>query len=95
MMFPKPHTVRLKGKAYTAFRKAVHDRARGMCEQCGLPAPLLDDGKFNLYTCGHVSHRKSRGAFGGDTLDNAEWKCYWCHIVVEHNRGKRGGENGT
>ena len=79
MIFPKKKPTRLNGKAYTAFRKQVFERAHGMCEICGMPAPLLDEGRFNVFQCGHVSHRKSRGAGGSDTLDNVEWRCFWCH----------------
>ena len=86
-MFPKKKAIRLKGKAYTLFRKAVYERARGMCDECGLPAPLLDDGRFNVFTCGHVAHIRSRGAGGGDTLDNVKWKCWECHLVLEHTKG--------
>lgn len=76
---PKPKTIRLKGKAYTEFRKSVHDRAGGECEQCGRHAPLLVDGRFHPIYCGHVSHKKSIGAGGNDILDNVCWHCPKCH----------------
>ena len=81
---PKQKAIRLKGKAYTLFRKAVHDRARGMCEECGMWAPRLIDGRFDLYRCGHVRHIKSKGSGGSDTLENVEWWCWNCHRA-EHD----------
>ena len=84
-MLPKPKTTRLKGKGKTEFRKKVFNRSSGFCEDCGVYAPLLDnDGLFDVFMCGHVSHIKSYGAGGGDTLDNVKWKCYNCHINKEH-----------
>jgi 5-methylcytosine-specific restriction endonuclease McrA len=82
---PKPQTKRLKGKAYTKFRESVHRRAHGVCEICGCYAPLKDaDGNFDVYGCGHVCHFKSRGAGGEDTLENAYWACYECHMRKDH-----------
>ncbi len=87
--FPKPHSIRLHGKAYANFRRQVAKRAGYHCEECGRFAPVLDwDGVFDVFTCGHVSHKKSRGAGGGDTLENSMWKCYECHIGLEHTMGK-------
>jgi len=83
---PKPKTIRLEGQAYTAFRKEVCDRAHSRCEICGKYAPLLIDGYFDLYGCGHVSHIKSRGAGGSDTLDNVKWSCSDCHYK-RHSKG--------
>ena len=86
--FHKTKPIRLKGKAYQEFRGQVYDATEGFCEDCGVWAPLLDsDGVFDVFTCGHISHIKSRGAGGGDTLDNAKWKCFNCHIVKEHIKG--------
>jgi hypothetical protein len=76
---PKHKAIRLIGKAYTDFRKNVHNRAHGMCEKCGDWSPYLLGGRFDLIQCGHISHIKSRGAGGSDTMDNGEWLCFWCH----------------
>ena len=81
---PKPQTIRLKGKAYKEFRETLYRRDKGMCQDCDKWVPLYDGGVFNLFTCAHVAHIKSRGAGGGDTLDNAKLKCYECHINKEH-----------
>ena len=88
----KQKTVRLKGKAKTKFRRKVAWRAFGFCEECNGNAPIFVDGVFDVFTCGHVSHIKSYGAGGGDTMDNVKWKCYQCHIVKEHGpRWSKGG----
>ena len=82
---PKPQTVRLKGKAYTAFRKSVHEKYSGRCVECGRYAPLLDaDGVFDVFGCGHVAHLKSVGSGGHDILSNVVWKCPDCHLGKEH-----------
>ena len=81
---PKIKPIRLKGKAKTEFRKKVFKRAGGMCHDCGNYAPRLWHGVFNRLWCGHVSHIKSYGAGGGDTMDNVHWKCNECHITNGH-----------
>jgi hypothetical protein len=88
--FQKVKAIRLKGRAYTKFRREVHDRAGGHCERCGRYAPLLVDGVFDVFTCGHVAHKRSVGAGGSDTMDNVRWECYNCHIGLEHIKGDRG-----
>ena len=75
----KPKTIRLYGRDYKEFRESLFNRACGCCEDCGRYVPLYIDGEFDQYYCGHVSHIKSRGAGGEDTLDNAKWKCFDCH----------------
>ncbi len=85
---PKPQTIRLKGKAYTEFRKQICKRAGGQCEiilddgeRCGRFAPLYDaNGNFDEHYCGHVSHKRSTGAGGEDTPENVEWSCPYCHF---------------
>jgi len=82
---PKIKPIRLKGAEYQRFRRKVFLRYGGACVSCNKPAPLYDsDGQFNIFSCGHVAHIKSHGAGGGDTLDNARWKCFDCHIGKEH-----------
>ena len=76
---PKPHTIRLKGKAYTKFRLSLYLREQGLCQGCGKYAPLTIDDRFNPYLCGHVSHIKSRGAGGADIMSNVKWHCFDCH----------------
>ena len=87
---PKNKPIRLKGKAYTKFRKEVHDHYNGMCAKCGAWSPFTINGVFDVWTCGHVSHVKSRGAGGSDILDNVKWHCYACHSEHHGPRWKRG-----
>ena len=82
--YPKKKPIRLKGKAKKDFRIAVGTRAYFHCEICGIYAPVDFYGEFDLHYCGHVSHIKSYGAGGGDTMDNVKWKCFSCHIEKEH-----------
>ena len=82
---PKKKTVRLKGKAYHDLRVEAWDRAAGRCHDCGKFVPLLTPGGgFNVFTCAHLAHIKSRGAGGSDILSNVVIKCYQCHIEIEH-----------
>lgn len=80
---PKPKTVRLKGKAMEQLRWQVYRRANGFCETCG---------KWVGFADGHLSHIKSRGAGGGDTLENTRWKCVECHSGLEHTKGVKNGK---
>lgn len=82
---PKQKPLRLKGKARTDFRRQLCNRANARCERCGQWAPLLDDGVFNKFTCGHVRHKISRGAGGEDTFENCDWWCWDCHNGHDHS----------
>ncbi|NQT04169.1 MAG: hypothetical protein HQ580_19240 [Planctomycetes bacterium] len=80
---PKIKAVRLYGKAKQKFRVGVAKIANEFCK-CGTYAPAnLENGSFDVFRCGHLSHIKSYGAGGGDALDNVEWKCYNCHMLGE------------
>jgi 5-methylcytosine-specific restriction endonuclease McrA len=83
MKFPKHKPIRLKGKALKALRESAYQRDLGRCVKCDKPLPLYGD----IFTRAHLSHIKSRGAGGGDTLENTQIKCYQCHIVKEHCKG--------
>ena len=77
---PKIRPVRLRGKAYTKFRKDVCARAMSRCDTCHLFAPIQDgETEFNLYRHGHVSHIRHHSIGGGDTMDNVIWECKNCH----------------
>ena len=86
MQFPKPKIIRLYGRDYTEFRESVFNQANGCCWNCGRYVPLYINGEFDEYRCGHVVHKKSRGAGGGDTLDNTEWGCFDCHRAEHDGR---------
>lgn len=75
---PKQKRIRLKGKAYTIFRKTVHEMAGGKCQTCGGPAPLMVNGVFNEYLCGHVSHLR-HGSNKEDVLGAVIWEDFKCH----------------
>ena len=78
MNLQKKKTVRLTGKALGRLRIQTHNRADGKCEACGRVTPV---------DVGHLSHVRSRGAGGADTLDNTEWNCSECH-GGEHTMGR-------
>ena len=81
---PKPKKpVLFNGPGYTAFRISVHDVYSGLCADCGKYAPLMVNGEFDPFSCGHVSHTIRRKK-GGDVMSNVKWKCYGCHIGIEH-----------
>jgi hypothetical protein len=76
---PKPKRIKLTGKKYTEFRRELCHQANSTCETCGEYAPLLWNGVFDEYWCGHVSHIRSRGAGGNDDFENCKWQCFDCH----------------
>lgn len=78
MQDPKPQTTRLTGKALAKLRREVYNQAKGLCSSCGAWIPFSD---------GHLSHDKSKGAGGADTLENTEWLCWQCH-GGEHTEGQ-------
>ena len=83
--YPKPAITRLKGKRRSELRREVCELHGARCSVCGRHAPLLDrDGVFDVFTCGHMSHVKSTGSGGDDTVENITWKCFKCHCVFEH-----------
>lgn len=86
---PKKKRIILKGKAYSDLRKALHDRAGGYCETCGKRVPLMVDGQFDIFACGHVSHIKSKGAGGDDSESNCLYECFSCNCLK-----RNWGENG-
>jgi len=83
---PKTKPIRLKGKAYTEFRRQVYESADGICQDCGAYAPMRDeDGVFDVFSCGHVHHAKRIGSGGEDVLSNKTiWLCSSCHLKKEH-----------
>jgi len=95
--YPKTKPLRLTGKKKTKFRRDVAERAGEACEgilpngrRCGKSAPLKWNGVF--YS-GHVCHKKSYGAGGGDTMENVYWGCPKCHLVNEHGPQWSGGKD--
>ena len=92
---PKLSPLRLKGKAYTDFRKEVYTEHGPNCNYCGGYAPhMVEDYagemKYIEGRCGEVCHIKSAGSGGADVIENTRWGCWYCHRIVEH--GPRFGE---
>jgi len=74
----------LKGKAYAELKKRVYKRDSGMCQKCYRWLPLTESGVFNVFTCAHLCHIKSKGSGGSDTEENTYIGCFKCHIVNGH-----------
>lgn len=83
---PKIKRKRRKGPAYTKFRKEVYARAKGRCETCDDPAPLMVNGVFDSLFCGHVSHKR-HGSNKEDTMEAVIWECANCHLGNRHTKG--------
>jgi len=86
---PKPVTLRLKGKKKTEFRRKVYTEKGPACNNCRGYAPLYvedyaGDMKYIEGRCGEVSHIKSTGSGGPDTMENVGWECWECHRILKH-----------
>jgi len=79
--------VRLRGKALADLRyhRWMLDMCR--CVVCGVRThwKAKYDGDPLAFDLAHVT---SRGASGGDTLENTRTKCHSCHMA-EHAKGSR------
>ena len=77
---------RKKDKKRRELRIIKHRKAKGLCENCGKRAPLVDqDGVFDFTTCGQLRHKKSDGSGGELTEENTDWWCYDCHHAEDHS----------
>lgn len=80
MKFPKPKTLRLRGKKKIDLYIKVWENTNGCCAKCGKP--------IEFGTIPHHKMRKSQG--GEDTMENLEMLCAEnCHHVTD---GKMGGK---
>jgi 5-methylcytosine-specific restriction endonuclease McrA len=96
---PKTKPMRLTGKALEDLRRQCFERDGYRCQHIrAFPAMkrgTVYDAKcdkqvtWDGYRTGHMAHIKSRGAGGGDTLDNVITKCAECHIGREHTKGEK------
>lgn len=79
-------TVRLSGLAMERLRERVYRRDGGRCQWkgCGDILPLYG----SVFTRAHLAHIKSRGAGGGDTMDNTRILCPVHHLINEHTKGE-------
>lgn len=71
--------VRLTGKALEKLREDCWVRDQATCRECGTytfctPRYAGDPLAYDM------AHIKSRGAGGGDTLDNVRTLCHACHL---------------
>ena len=88
---PKNKPIRLKGKAYSDLRYAVWLRDGGRCQMCCAYVRLnLPNGGYDVFSCAHLAHIKSRGSGGADTMENTRILCPECHLNRDH--GTRFGE---
>lgn len=78
--------IRLTCKALKALRREVWLRDGERCGDCEKALPL----EGGLMERMHLSHIQSRGAGGGDTLENTRCLCWHCHLVVLHMYGADG-----
>ncbi len=77
---PKKKRIRLKGKEYTEFKIELYNRSNESCETCGRWLPLTNAlGRFDEYTCAHVSHIIPVSRGGEDTFKNCKIECFKCH----------------
>lgn len=82
-------TVRLSGLAMERLREERYRLDRGRCTWtgCGVWLPLYG----SVFNRAHLAHIKSRGAGGGDTIENTRIRCYTHHIESEHTKGLKDG----
>ena len=90
---PKQKRIKLTKKQESELRKQVWTEQKGKCADCGDPTLLYETGMdkwgreinvFNVFTCGHLRHKKGKGAGGNDTIENREIACPKCHSQIEH-----------
>ena len=81
---PKENVTLLKGKAKERLREDCAMLANFHCEKCGRYAPLHG----GVFGAGHMSHKRPRKV-GGDVIENVCWKCWNCHLELEHVEGKK------
>lgn len=77
---PKKKRIKLSNGAYRKLKEHVYNRDNGRCQVCGRWLPMMDSGVFNIFTCAHLSHKKSRGSGGNDTPENTEILCFEHHM---------------
>lgn len=84
-------TVRLSGPAMRRLREFVYERDHGQCQWtgCGKVLPLQGD----VFTRAHLAHFASRGAGGSDTAANTRILCPKHHLIDEHTKGIKDGND--
>ena len=89
--FPKIVPVRLDGDGMARLRAQRFEMDGYRCQHIRLPNTQASYKCLRRVTWenGHLAHVKSRGAGGGDTIENTVTKCAGCHLVREHVLGER------
>jgi len=82
---PKPARIKLSKAKLSELKRDKWLIQGRVCAGCGLPVEL----KYS-----HLCHIRSRGAGGGDTLDNVKVKHWDCHLIKEHGPRWSKGDNG-
>ena len=78
---PKHKAIRLSPYERQKLKKSLYyGRAQKKCETCGNPVPWSINGKWDKFTCAHLSHIKSTGSGGSDTRENTKIECPTCHM---------------
>jgi 5-methylcytosine-specific restriction endonuclease McrA len=82
---PRVHktVVRLKGAKMAQLREDRYELDGHRCVKCGCKLSLYPSGLLPVM---ELSHKKSRGSGGGDTIENTESNCGRCHRA-SHNAG--------
>lgn len=82
---PKIIPVRLSPHARRKLKRHLYlVRAGGRCESCGRPVKWSDGGKWDKFSCAHLSHIKSEGSGGDTTPENCKIECFNCHNNIKH-----------
>ena len=68
--YPKNKPVKLHSKAYRKLRREVYYDQLCKCIGCGSWVSL---------DCFSLHHKKTRGSGGGDTRENVDGYCLFCH----------------
>lgn len=84
MIYPDQKIKRVvaSAKSWKMMRRGKWVEQGGRCAECGKPIKLHGD----IWTAGHLRHRKSKGAGGDDTPENCDkMLCYECHFGPKHH----------
>ena len=83
MAYPKPERLKLSRKDWLDQKHKLYLREFGLCQGCGRWINLAES---------HAHHIKTRGAGGGDELENLALLCWKCHRAVHDGRLKLCGK---
>ena len=69
---PKRKRIKLSPKKYNDLRREAYYDQYQCCIKCGA---------WIEFDCFSLHHKKTRGSGGGDTRDNVDGYCLFCHPV--------------